>query len=195
VRRVLLLAVLSALSLSACASQTRPGPPVNTRATTLPAPVQTDPAELDPAPGPEQTPYEDPQARALRDSWPATDPRGTMPQIALRFLRALQRGDDLAAERELSSPNRERLSFDDLWTLHRVMSDVRRNAGLSGSGGCTRVWQISTEAVVAVCGRRHVVVNLDPGDDLLPGVHLSDWTRHYDVFHGPHTHAYTTIDF
>lgn len=151
-----------------------------------------DPAD-EPSPEPIAVdPPEDPDQTALEDSWRGPEPRGTVAQISLRFLQALQRGDDLAADRELAKRVRFTLSMGDLWQLHRVMSDVRKNAGLADAGPCRHAAQLSREAAVVTCGRRHVVVNA--GTLASPnGVRIDDWTAHYDVFHGPHTHAYTLM--
>jgi hypothetical protein len=135
---------------------------------------------------------EDPAQKALEDAW-RRDPRGTVAQISLRFVQALQRGDDLAALRELDREERMWLSMRDLWTLHRVMSDVRKNAALTDAGPCRHVAQLSAKAAVVTCGRQRVVVNADPWVGLT-GVRLSDWTLHHDVYRGPHTHAYTLME-
>jgi hypothetical protein len=128
----------------------------------------------------------------LEQVWRADPPRGTGPEIALRFLRALQRGDDVAADRELYVFGRQQFSPSGMWLLHRVMSDVRRNAGLAQAGRCTRTGRLAKESAVVTCGRIHVVVHV-LADDLAHGVQISDWHVHHDVFRGPHTHAFTTF--
>ena len=125
--------------------------------------------------------------------WRAHDPGGTGAQIALRFLQALQRGDDVTAEMELTYSSRFELSFTDLWTLHRVMTDVRRNAGLADAGPCSHAARLAMESAVVTCGRRHVVVHV-PTNSLSRGVDISDWFVHYDVYRGQHTHAFTAIE-
>src|SRR4051812_41833289 len=44
-----------------------------------------------------------PRRDPMVELWTAAAPRGTAPQISLRFLRALQSGDELAAATELSA--------------------------------------------------------------------------------------------
>ena len=194
-RSLTLLALLLVLPVSACGRAEAPAPPP---VGDVVDDVGVAPDELSADPTPDVSisvapdPPEDPMQKALEDSW-HPDPRGTVAQISLRFVQALQRGDDIAALRQLDREERLWLSFRDVWTLHRVMSDVRKNAGLADAGPCSRVRQLSKAAAVVTCGERHVVVNADPWVGLT-GVRLSDWTLHHDVFHGPHTHAYTLME-
>jgi len=202
-RFVPLVPLLAVLMLSACASEraaspASPSPSSSTGASGTTAPLIPTPegpeADTDGATLDDLTAPVDPQEQALEDSWQLPGPSGTVPQIALRFIQALQRGDDLAADRELTSFNRLSLSFKGMWQLHVVMSDVRRHAGLAAAGRCTRARQIAHEAAVVECGHRRVVLKV-VANRLSRGVSLSDWTAHYDVYRGSHTHAYTTIAF
>jgi hypothetical protein len=195
-RAVSLFALLAVLALSGCSSE-RAASPAPTPVGDAPPASAVSPTAF---PEPQETvalplvePL-DPQQQALEDAWRLPDPRGTVPQIALRFLQALQRGDDLAAERDLTHAHRFALSFGDLWELRVVMSDIRRHAGLAGASRCTRAAQIDRAAAVVTCGRRRVVLSVNAAR-WDRGVKVSDYTAHYDVYRGPHTHAYTTIEF
>ena len=130
----------------------------------------------------------------LTQIWLADEPSGSGPQIALRFLRALQRHDDLAADRELYSWGRFMFSGEDLATLHTVMNDVRRHAQLDAAGLCSRAEPLTTESAVVTCGRTKIVVHV-LHDDYAHGVQISHWHVHHDVYRGRHTHAYTTVEF
>jgi hypothetical protein len=124
--------------------------------------------------------------------WTAPAPRGSGPQISLRFLRALQRGDELAAASELSAWGRTLLAQAGMSAIHRVMRDVVRHAELDRTGMCSRARSLSANAAVVSCGSRHVVVHL--GDWITPGVLISAEHPRHDVYRGPHTHAFTTLD-
>lgn len=117
------------------------------------------------------------------------DPRGSGPAIALRFLRALQAGDDLAAAKQLVGTERLFLALRSDEHLALVMGDVMANAELAGAAPCTYAVPLSREAAVVSCGTQHVVVHVRTG--LLPGVQISSYFPHNDVYLGPHTHAYT----
>lgn len=121
----------------------------------------------------------------------APPPTGTGPQIALRFLQALQRGDDLGADRELFSMGRDLLGTHDLTFLHDVMDDVRANAALHTAGPCTRADHLSSDSAVATCGQQRIAVHVMAGA-FGKGVQISDWLRHDDHYRGKHTHAFTT---
>ena len=119
-------------------------------------------------------------------------PAGTPEQIALRFVQAVQRHDDVGADRELDLLYRLYFSPDHAQLLHRVMADVRRNAQLDGAGVCDRAFPVSSGVVVVRCARLHVVVHV--GDDqLFQGVCIGGWYAHDDVYRGAHTHAFTRI--
>ena len=122
----------------------------------------------------------------------ADQPSGSGPQIALRFLQALQRGDDVGADRELYSFGRMMLSGSDMRPLHRIMADVRRHARLAGAGRCSRAVALTKESAVVSCGRVQVVVHV-LHDEYSTGVQISDWHVHHDIYRGPHTHAFTTL--
>lgn len=127
-------------------------------------------------------------AEALSDLFFSQDIRGTAPQIALRFMRALQRKDDLAAAREVLGVWR----MEDAWVLHRVMNDVRRHAALEGAGACTRALPFKHDLVLVACGGQRVMVQAS--DDVVPGVTLFDRPRHFGEYRHPHTWAITTVD-
>jgi hypothetical protein len=124
----------------------------------------------------------------LSQIWLGDEPSGTGPQIALRFLQALQRHDDLAADRELYREDREWIAEADRATLARVLEQVRRNARLNHAAPCTRAVRLNAEAALASCGALRVVVHV-LHDDLASGVQIGQWAYHHDVYHGPHTHA------
>jgi hypothetical protein len=128
----------------------------------------------------------------LTGPWMDGPPRGDATQIALRFVQALQRGDDRAAVRELSLVGRSYFALRDNAVLHRVMRDVAAHAELSDAGGCTRADRLTREAAVVRCGRANIIVHvLD--DQWTRGVQLAAWHLRPDVFDGPHTHAFTTV--
>lgn len=118
-------------------------------------------------------------------------PAGTGPEIALRFLRALQRGDDMAAARELFIGGRSWLAADGEAVMHTVMRDVAKNAGLASAGRCTSAEAVSKEAAVVRCGRTNVVVHV-LADAAASGVEIAWWHPRRDAFPAPHTHAFTT---
>lgn len=122
----------------------------------------------------------------------APDPTGTGPQIALRFLRALQRRDDIAAAGTLTAIGRISVSLHGEAHLRRVMADVAANARLVQAGPCTRAARLNHDAAVVTCGARKIVVHVANG--ILAGVQLAPWHPRGDVYRGPHTHAYTALD-
>lgn len=123
----------------------------------------------------------------------AIDPPGHRVDIALRFTQALQQHDDFAAGLELSSLTRTGLGGLGDPQLQELMADVRGHAGLDAAGPCTQARDLDADSVVVTCGRTNVVVHLDTF--LGPGVLISDGWTHEDVFRGPHTHAYTTLEY
>jgi len=129
----------------------------------------------------------------LVKAWLDDDPTGTGPQIALRFLQALQDHDDLAADRELSGLGRMTLATRDLDYLHAVMNDIRRNAGLDDAGRCRDADWADSDHVAVDCGNTTFVVKVFD-DAPASGVRISDWDGHDDAYHGPHTDAYTTFE-
>lgn len=120
------------------------------------------------------------------------DPTGTGPQIALRFLRALQRHDDIAAARTLTAIGRLSVSLHGEAHLRRVMADVAAKARLATAGPCTSAARLNPEAAVVTCGARKIVVHVAEGIDV--GVQLAPWHPQGDVYRGPHTHAYSDLD-
>ena len=70
----------------------------------------------------------------LDDVFRIGDPTGTGPQFALRFLRAVQQRDYLAAARELDSRSRLALSNGTMSHLRRAMDDVHTNANRFAAG-------------------------------------------------------------
>ena len=122
----------------------------------------------------------------------AEAPAGTGPEIALRFLRALQAGNDLAAARELSQAGRFWLAVDGPGMLHAVMRDVAAHARLNGAGACTSARQLNAEAALVNCGRTRVVVHV-MASTLGSGVQIAPWHSRGDVVRGAHTHAFTSL--
>ncbi|HEV2889985.1 MAG TPA: hypothetical protein VGX28_06380 [Frankiaceae bacterium] len=122
----------------------------------------------------------------------APDPTGTGPQIALRFLRALQRRDDIAAASTLTAIGRLSVSLHGDAHLHRVMADVAANARLVTAGPCTSAARLNHDAAVVTCGTRKIVVHV--ADGIVAGVQLAPWHPQGDVYRGPHTHAYSDLD-
>lgn len=129
----------------------------------------------------------------LAQAWLDDDPTGTGPQVALRFLQALQDHDDLAADRQLYGWERMMFAGRDMEFLHAVMNDVRRNADLDDAGRCRDAEWVDSDNVAVDCGNTTVVVSLYAGT-LASGVRISDWDGHDDGYAGSHTHAYTTFD-
>lgn len=121
------------------------------------------------------------------------DPTGTGPQIALRFVRALQQRDYLAAARQLDGGGRLALSGDTMGHLRRVMDDVYTNAKLTGAGRCTTASALTRESAVVHCGTRRVVVHV-LNTAHYAGVDIDRAHPPYDVYRGPHTHAFTALD-
>lgn len=120
------------------------------------------------------------------------DPDGSGPQIALRFLRALQAGEYLRAAQQLSPGERITVALHSASWLRNVMVDVVDNAQLTGSASCTTAASVSEQAAVVSCGWLRVVVHVRTG--FMPGVQINSFFPHDDVFLGPHTHAFTTYD-
>jgi hypothetical protein len=129
----------------------------------------------------------------LDDLFWQDDPTGTGPQIALRFVRALQRRDYLTAARQLDGGGRLALSGDTMGHLRRVMDDVYTKAKLTGAGRCTSASALARESAVVRCGTRRVVVHV-LNTAHYAGVEIDPWHPQYDVYRGPHTHAYTALD-
>ena len=119
------------------------------------------------------------------------DPTGTGPQIALRFLRALQGHDDLAAARTLTAIGRLSVSLHGEAHLHRVMADVAAKSGLVTAGRCSSAARLNPDAAVVTCGARKIVVHV--ADGYIAGVQIAPWHPRGDVYHGPHTHAYSDV--
>lgn len=120
------------------------------------------------------------------------DPTGSGPQIALRFLRALQRHDDIAAARTLTAIGRLSVSLHGDSHLRRVMADVAAKARLATAGPCTSATRVNPDAAVVTCGSRKIVVHV--ADGFAAGVELAPWHPQGDVYRGPHTHAYSDLD-
>jgi len=129
----------------------------------------------------------------LAQAWLDDDPTGSGPQIALRFLQALQDHDDLAADRQLYGWERMILAGGDLDYLRKVMNDVRRNANLDKAGRCRDADWVDSDHVAVDCGSTTVVVRVDD-DALATGVRISGWDGHDDGYQASHTHAYTTVE-
>lgn len=121
----------------------------------------------------------------------AVTPPGRRKEIALRFAQALQRHDDFGAGLELSLMRRDALANIGDPQLHAYMADIRRHAGLSAAPDCTGSRDLDADSALVTCGPTAVVVHLS---DILPGVIVDGWTVHDDVFRGPHTHAFTSLD-
>lgn len=119
-----------------------------------------------------------------------SDTDGTGPQIALRFLRALQRHEEIAAARTLTVVARLSVSVHGEEHLHQVMADVDAHARLSSAGRCTSAARLNPDAAVVTCGTHAIVVHV--ADDF--GVQLAPWHPRGDVYRGPHTHAYSDLD-
>jgi hypothetical protein len=130
---------------------------------------------------------------SLDDLFWQDDPKGNGPQIALRFVRALQQRNYLAAARELDGGGRLALSNDTMGHLRRVMDDVYTNAKLTGAGRCTTANALTRESAVVRCGTRRVVVHV-VNTAYYAGAEIDPWHPQYDVYRGPHTHAYTALD-
>lgn len=135
----------------------------------------------------------DPEREQLRQLYLADPPTGTGPEIALRFLQALQDGRDLAAAHELYIFGRSLLAGHDMDVLHGVMRDIAHNARLADAGPCTTATAVAAEVAVVSCGQRRVVVHV-LADRYSSGVQISDVHPRHDVYPGPHTHAYTSIE-
>ncbi|HVF05165.1 MAG TPA: hypothetical protein VNA20_10010 [Frankiaceae bacterium] len=107
--------------------------------------------------------------------------------------RALQQRDYLAAARQLDGGGRLALSADTMGHLRRVMDDVYTKAKLTGAGRCTTASALTRESAVVRCGARRVVVHV-LNTAYYAGVEIDPWHPQYDVYRGPHTHAYTALD-
>lgn len=129
----------------------------------------------------------------LDDLFWQNDPKGTGPQIALRFLRAVQQRDYLAAAQQLNSRSRLTLSNETMSHLRRVLDDVHTNAKLEGAGRCTSASEVTRTSAVVRCGTRRVVVHVE-STSYYAGVNIHRAHPPYDVYRGPHTHAYTALD-
>lgn len=203
-RRTALAAVAIAVAATACSR----GDDTPHTAPTTAAPVPPTVIVAIPQPPEITEPTVDPTAEATSDGsvdvrktgnetlddlfWQG-DPTGTGPQIALRFVRALQQRNYLAAARELDGGGRLALSGDTMGHLRRVMDDVHTNAKLTGAGRCTSASALTRESAVVRCGARRVVVHV-LNTSYYAGVEIDPWHPRYDVYRGPHTHAYTALD-
>jgi len=144
------------------------------------------------APIDEGIPLVDHERTPLQRLFYAPSPKGNGPEIALRFLRALQRRDHLAAAHELFYAGRDYFGRGDQASLDRVMRDIAANARLQNATPCTHAERLNREAAVVSCGRQKVVVHVLDG--FAVGVQIAKWHPPYDVYRGPHTHAYTNDD-
>jgi hypothetical protein len=201
-----LLTVLAGCGRPAAAPSAQPSPsPAVSSHTPRPDAAPAVPAPSEETTGAGQAPTPSPAHRhevPVRDVTSETDqlrllmladhPTGTGPQIALRFLQALQDGADLRAAHELYVLGRSLLAQHDMPFLHRVMRDVASNARLDRSGPCTTAERLTADAAVVICGEQHVVVHVLDGP-YGSGVQLSDRHPAFDVYAGPHSHAFTTI--
>ena len=179
------------LALTGCAPAaptSRAALPPQLPAVVPPAPQRVEP--VDPPTG-ESAPTDD-ELPDLLAIWLGPDPRGTGPQVALRFMKALQRHDDLAADRELHHFDRFLFEEGDLALLHRAMDDVRRNAGLAHAGPCTAAARVADEVAVVTCGALHVVVHV-VATRHVRGVQINELHARKDVYRGSHTHAFTSL--
>jgi hypothetical protein len=185
--RAAVAAVLAASVVTGCGAAKSAAPPGRALPAVSPA------ASVDASPAaPSEQPSPVPVSPLLRDVWSDVVPEGSATQIALRFLVALQHGDEQAAVRELSLVGRSYFAVHDGEVRHLILRDVAAHAALAHAGPCTSADRLTAEAVVVRCGRANIVVHvLD--DPLAPGVQLAPWHVRHDVFHGPHTHAFTTV--
>ena len=108
-------------------------------------------------------------------------------------MRALQQRDYMTAARQLDGGGRLALSNDTMGHLRRVMDDVYNNAKLTGAGRCTTASALTRESAVVRCGTHRIVVHV-LNTSYYAGVEIDPWHPQYDVYRGPHTHAYTAID-
>jgi hypothetical protein len=202
-RRIALAAVVIAVAATACSrGDDTPNASPTTAAPVPPAVIVAIPDLPDgiTEPTPEATTDVDESVdvrktgnETLDDLFWQDDPTGTGPQIALRFVRELQQRDYLAAARQLDGGGRLALSGDTMGHLRRVMEDVRTNAKLTGAGRCTTASALTRESAVVRCGTHRVVVHV-VNTSYYAGVEIDPWHPQYDVYRGPHTHAYTDID-
>ena len=204
-RRVVLAAVVLAVAATACShGDDTPQTAPTTSAPVPPAVIVAIPDLPDDItaptvePTPEATSDGSVEVRktgneTLDDLFWQDDPTGTGPQIALRFVRALQQRDYLTAARQLDGGGRLALSGDTIGHLRRVMDDVRTKAKLTGSGRCTTASALTRESAVVRCGTRRVVVHV-LNTAHYAGVEIDPWHPQYDVYRGQHTHAYTALD-
>lgn len=142
-------------------------------------------AAVPPVPSAEQT--------QLRELFLADPPTGTGPQIALRFLQALQAGQDFTAAHELYIAGRTLLAQHDLAFLQQVMDDIRNNAGLSAAPRCSTATPVNAEASAVRCGQLTVVVHV-MADEYGSGVQISDAHPAGDSYRAPHRHAFTLLE-
>lgn len=117
------------------------------------------------------------------------DAQGSASEIALRFMQALQRRDDLAAAREVLGA----WQIEDAWQLHRVMDDVRRHAALDRAGPCTRALAFKEDLVLVACGAQRVMVQASTGR-AAAGVSIFDRPWRLGEYRHPHTWAITTVE-
>lgn len=142
-------------------------------------------AAAPPVPSAEQT--------QLRELFFADPPTGTGPQIALRFLQALQAGQDFTAAHELYIAGRTLLAQHDLAFLQQVMDDIRNNAGLRAAPRCSTATPVNAEAAAVRCGQLTVVVHV-MADEYGSGVQISDAHPAGDSYRAPHSHAFTRLE-
>lgn len=133
----------------------------------------------------------DPEEVSLQDIWLENVIRGTGPEIALRFMQALQRHDEIAAFQEMA--NTLFLSRTNRWTLHHVLDDVRQHADLEGAGRCTRAKPFSQDHVIVSCGALRVIVTVY-SDSLNHGVDVWKVPTDRGEYRYPHSYAFSTVD-
>lgn len=202
------LAVIIA-GTAACSRTEDPGPE------RAPGPASTapHPDSGSPRQGPEDVPHDDvgklgddvvasstpapvegarPGRTRLQELYFLPHPVGSGPQIALRFMQALQAKDVYAAAAELYIVGRTHFATEDEAELRRVLGDVARNAGIQDAGICTSSRPLDATSSAVFCGPRAVLVHV-LADRYGSGVQLSDRHPRFDVFDGPHTHAFTTL--
>jgi len=186
-RRIVLAAVVIAVAATACSrgddaphtAPTTAAPVPPTVIVAIPQPPEITAPTVEPTS--EATPDIDGSVdvretgnETLDDLFWQGDPTGTGPQIALRFVQALQRRDYLAAARQLDGGGRLALSGDTMGHLRRVMDDVRTKAKLTGAGRCTTASALTRESAVVRCGTRRVVVHV-LNTSYYAGVEIDPW--------------------
>ena len=122
----------------------------------------------------------------------APDPVGSPVSVALRFLQAVARGDELAAAHQLAWQERLKLSRTDPWVLERVVSDVRRHARLTGRSACRHARPYDDRSVLVACGPVRVLVKIDPTGLGGNGVLVLSGPAP-DRYRHAHTFAYSTV--